>query len=378
MPRINKSQLDNVKKKTTSKIKQRTFKLSKVRIIIFLVCAAVLGASFLFVKPLEKFINFSLKPINENAVVSQDDLKIHYIDVGQGDAIFIELPDQKNMMIDAGPGSSSTELVNYINKVIFPDKQEEIDYFILTHSDEDHVGGATKILNEFEILTIYRPKIYTAAEEYSSGALVKDTKIYKSFISAMNKETDDIIISQAGLTITGEGYSFTFYTPIVNEYAEPNNYSPIIILEYGGKKFMFTGDAETPIEANEISTYSIDMDVDVLKVGHHGSSGSSSAEFLDKIKPEFAVISCGEGNKYNHPHEETLTRLGDVGAEVIRTDLSGSIMFFVTDAGEMNYVADVYVPNSYYIEWWYVAVTLGVVVIFVCFFSKKWRKTKKN
>lgn len=377
MPRINKNQIDNIKNKTTNKIKRRTFKLSKIRIIAFLVCAAILGISFLFVKPLEKLINFS-KPINENAIVSEDDLKIHYIDVGQGDAIFIELPDQKNMMIDAGPNSSSMELINYINNVIFSEKSEDIDYFILTHSDEDHVGGATKILNEFDISTIYRPKIYTSTEEHPSTALIKDTKTYKSFIAAMNSETDDIIISQAGLTISGEGYTFTFYSPIANDYSEPNNYSPIIILEYNGKKFMFTGDAETAIEDDEISTYSIDMDVDVLKVGHHGSSGASSTAFLNKITPEYAVISCGEGNKYNHPHEETLTRLENVGAEVLRTDLSGSIMFFVTYAGEMNYVADVYVPNSYYIEWWYVAVALGGVVVFLCFFSKKWNLSNKK
>lgn len=376
MPRVTKGQLDNVKKEATKKIKRRKIVISRNRIIAFLICCAVLGLSFIFVKPLERFINFSTHAINEEAVVSDNDLKIHYIDVGQGDSIFIELPDNKTMLIDAGPTSSSTKLINYIDHMILTDT-DVIDYFVMTHSDEDHIGGATKVLERYTVKSIYRPYEYSKSESAPSGSYVIKSNVYDRTIKAVDNETDDIVFFKAGMIIDGENYNFMFYGPIEEKYSAPNDFSPIMILTYTvndiTKKFMFTGDAGSEVGEQEIIDTYFDnyevLDVDVLKVGHHGSKYSSSADFLAIVKAEFAVISCGKDNSYGHPHSEVLSRLD--GSTILRTDENGSIMFFVTGSGDMNYVVDTYVPNSYYIKWWYVVSALGVVVVAVCFYGKK-------
>ena len=370
MAKITKDKLDNVKKKTTQKIRSRTMKFSKGRIIAFVICAIIIGLSFLFTTQLENYINFSINKINITDEVGADDLKIHYIDVGQGDCTFIELPDGKNMIIDTGSRSSATELANYIGKVILTD-DKTIDYMILTHSDEDHIGGSVTIFDRFDVLNVYRPNIYSKSETAPDDATIHSSDIYDKAISSMYKETNHILYNEAGIIIDGEDYNLMFYGPLDENYDDVNDYSPILIFTYKEKTFMFTGDASSSVEEDFVNNYTAIPEIDVLKTGHHGSKTSTSDELLSATSPDFAVISCGEDNKYGHPNEETLTRLKNVGATILRTDLNGSILFFVNDNGEIVYQIDTYVPNTYYIKWWYVATTLGVIVIFICFFSKK-------
>lgn len=370
MAKITKDKLDNVKKKTTQKIRSRTMKFSKGRIIAFVICAIIIGLSFLFTTQLENYINFSINKINITDEVGADDLKIHYIDVGQGDCTFIELPDGKNMIIDTGSRSSATELANYISKVILTD-DKTIDYMILTHSDEDHIGGSVTIFDRFDVLNVYRPNIYSKSETAPDDATIHSSDIYDKAISSMYKETNHILYNEAGIIIDGEDYNLMFYGPLDENYNDVNDYSPILIFTYKEKTFMFTGDASSSVEEDFVNNYTAIPEIDVLKTGHHGSKTSTSDELLSATSPDFAVISCGEDNKYGHPNEETLTRLNNVGATILRTDLNGSILFFVNDNGEIGYQIDTYVPNTYYIKWWYVATTLGVIVIFICFFSKK-------
>lgn len=370
MAKITKDKLDNVKKKTTQKMRSRAIKLTKPRIIAFVICALIIGLSFLFTAKLEYYINFSINKINIATTVQEDDLKVHYIDVGQGDCTFVELPDGKNLVIDAGSRSSATELTNYISRVILKE-EATIDYMILTHSDEDHVGGSVLMFERYDIKTVYRPNIYSKSENAPADATVHTSDIYDKVIKAMYQETTDIVFNQAGIIIDGEDYNLMFYTPLEENYSDTNDYSPIIILTYKSRRFMFSGDASTSIETDFVNNYTAIPQIDVLKTGHHGSKTSTSEKLLSAINPTFAVISCGEDNKYGHPDQETLTRLTNVGASILRTDLNGSIMFFINDNSDIGYQVDVYVPNTYYIKWWYVATTLGVIVVFVCFFSKK-------
>ena len=135
---------------------------------------------------------------------------------------------------------------------------------------------------------------------------------------------------------------------------------------------MFTGDASEDIEKEFLDAYSTrlsDFDVDVLKAGHHGSGSSTCEEFLAVVKPEIAVISCGKDNKYGHPTNDLLARLEDAHAQILRTDVSSSIIIYSRD-GTLKHVADFFEPNNYYIEWWYVVVTLGVIAAVICFFPK--------
>ena len=149
-----------------------------------------------------------------------------------------------------------------------------------------------------------------------------------------------------------------------------------MILSYKDIDFMFTGDASIECEEDFLKEYQIqankgDFDVEVLKVGHHGSNTSTSQEFLDAIKPEEAVISCGEDNKYGHPHDEVVERLNNAGVNIRRIDQSGTILFYVNEEGAMYAVGGYYNPNTYYIKWWYIAVSIFVVSFLTLVLGKK-------
>ena len=145
------------------------------------------------------------------------------------------------------------------------------------------------------------------------------------------------------------------------------------MLENNGKKYMFTGDASEDIEKEFLNTYSsrlADFDVDVLKVGHHGSRTSTCDEFLAAVKPAWAVISCGKDNKYGHPNNEVITKLTNANCQILRTDVSGSIVLY-SHAEDIKYIADFFVPRISRIKWWYF-VALGIGIMFViCFTGRK-------
>ena len=203
--------------------------------------------------------------------LDSDEMKVHFIDVGQGDSIFIELPNTKTMLIDAAENEYADRITNYIYSCGY----NTLDYVVATHPHSDHIGGA-------------KVKIGVAGTEiFSDGDL-----------------------------------SAVVIAPVTEDYSDLNNSSVMVMLTYGSRKFLFTGDAEN----SEENTITADIDCDVLKVGHHGSSTSTSRAFLTAASPEYAVISCGMGNSYGHPHTETLDRLKGAGAKIYRTDLQGNII----------------------------------------------------
>ena len=162
---------------------KRSAKNWAIRICLFLVIVAILGVSFIWQKPLEEKINQLINPAISSDVESCE-LRVHFIDVGQGDSIAIELPDDKIMLVDAGPGSAEDALINYLNNAIFSKRQDRvIDYFMVTHQDEDHIGGADKVFDNFEVQNFYRPKVYTFQEETEMGVDLPndstcDTKVF--------------------------------------------------------------------------------------------------------------------------------------------------------------------------------------------------------
>ncbi len=231
---------------------------------------------------------------------------VHFLDAGQGDSIFSELPDGKTMLIDASTADCGENIVKYIKNKGY----SKVDYLVATHPHADHIGGMTRVVNQLDIGEIYMPKASAT------------TKTYKNLLTAIKDKGKKINTAKAGVEMFSyDGISANILAPNSDEYEETNNYSAVVKLVCGEKSFLFMGDAEKESE-DEIRT---DVSADVLKVGHHGSSSSTSGKFLNKVSPQIAVISCGKDNSYGHPHKETLSALESAGVRVYRTDEMGTI-----------------------------------------------------
>lgn len=238
---------------------------------------------------------------------SGKEMKVHFLDVGQGDSIFIELPDDKTMLIDA----SEKEYADKITTYIYSCGYNSLDYVVATHPHSDHIGGMADVIGSFSVgNVILSPATHT-------------TKTYTNMLTAIDQSGAKVTLGTAGKEIFSDGdLSAVVIAPVTEDYSDLNNSSVMIMLTYGDKKFLFTGDAEE----EEEHTVTADVKCDVLKVGHHGSSTSTSSAFLAAASPEYAVISCGAGNSYGHPHTETIDKLKKAGINIYRTDLQGDIV----------------------------------------------------
>lgn len=252
------------------------------------------------------------------SVKDGDIMTVEFVDVGQGDCEFVELPDGKCMLIDSG----EKYCADMVEERIKNEGYTAIDYLIVTHPHTDHMGGMSQIISDFEIGEIYMP--------YATS----NTKTFENMLDAIDSKGMTINTAKAGVEIsftdeiTGE-----FLAPVGNNYDDLNNYSAVLKLTYNDVSFLFTGDAEDISENEMLENSYSSLDADVLKVGHHGSRYSTSDDFLYAVSPQYAVIECGEDNKYNHPHSETVTRLEKSGVDIYRTDLNGNITFITDGIG---------------------------------------------
>ena len=236
-------------------------------------------------------------------------LEVHYIDVGQGDATLIKCGSHA-MLIDGGNNNKGTTVQLYLKK----QGVESLDYVIGTHPDADHIGGLDVIVYKYNCEKVIMP-------DYE-----KDTKTYQELVDVIHDKNMKITYPVVGEQYALGEAEFTIIAPNSNSYGgNANDYSVAILLEYGKNRFLFTGDAEEASETEMLSN-GIELSADVYKVAHHGSRSASTQEFLNAVRPKYAVISCGEGNSYGHPHAEVLNRLRSMGVEVFRTDEQGSII----------------------------------------------------
>ncbi len=234
-------------------------------------------------------------------------LAVHYLDVGQADSIFIELPNGQTMLIDAGNNEDDKKIIEYIQNL----KYDTINYLVGTHPHEDHIGGLDTVIKTFEIGNIYMPKAQT------------NTKTFEDVLLAIKSKNLKVTTAKAGLNIiNSDNLTADIVAPVNDTYEDLNNYSAVVKIKYGDNSFLFMGDAET-VSENEITT---DVKADVLKVGHHGSDSSTSKEFLSKVKPTYAVISVGKDNSYGHPSKNVLALLNESKVNVFRTDIQGTIV----------------------------------------------------
>lgn len=244
-------------------------------------------------------------------------LYIHMIDCGQGDCFLFE-ENGKYALIDCGTRSSTDEVADYL-------KNEQVDKFefiVGTHQHDDHMGGMNEIISNYECETIYMPKIKSD---------IVTANWYLQLMSKIKKDKIKVVNPQIGDTFYLEDAKFTVIGQLSSEEAKNNvnDYSTVIHVSYGDMDFVFTGDAETKVERQMLDMQNV-SECEVLKAGHHGSDTSTSKEFLEAVNPKYCLISCGVGNKYEHPCTSTMKMLKKEKVEVYRTDELGSVVLEVT------------------------------------------------
>ncbi len=244
---------------------------------------------------------------------SHRDLTFAMLDIGQGDALFIESPTGTQILVDGGP---PRKILSQLARMMSPfDRQ--IDAIIITNPDQDHIGGFEDVL-----------KIYKVDRVFESGTS-NDSKTYQNLKTEIKNKNIQNILARKGMRLDiggGAVIDVLFPDRDVSFWAS-NDGSVVAKLTYGNTSVMLTGDATAQTEKIILSEYSkTALASDILKVGHHGSRTSSSADFVKAVSPAYAIVSNGKDNKYGHPHQDTLDILTQLGAKVFRTDLLGSII----------------------------------------------------
>ncbi|MBE6573795.1 MAG: MBL fold metallo-hydrolase [Ruminococcaceae bacterium] len=245
--------------------------------------------------------------------IEDSEFTVYYIDVGQGNAAYIDNGD-KDILIDAGTAGSGDVLVNYLDIL----GVEHLEYFFVTHPHEDHIGGAAKVIDNFDIEHI----ITTEADS--------DSYCYEDMIDAIDREYIKFSYASSGDIYDIGGATVNVLSPAEGEYYDEDelNLSSLVLrVTYKDTCFVFAGDAEKKNEKYILENYDAkELKCDVLCVGHHGSNTSSGEKFLDALDPDICVISVGAGNDYGHPHSETMVRLYDRTDKIYRTDRHGNII----------------------------------------------------
>lgn len=314
-------------------------KIGKVKRIVFCVVALFLVALSVFsafFPPATWKYYFSLPPI---PMRKTGEMRLHFIDVGQGDCTFIELPDGKTMLIDGGPQTQASELsiMRYLKAL----NVRKIDYLVVSHADIDHVGGLKEVVENISIARAFLPKCN-----------VTENAEYAAFYAELMQSECEIEYSMRKTSLSSNveyPYVLQFLYPYTYDVEfgdmddmESNELSSVLWLDYQGISTLFTGDAPAKIENNLIrdsdaglfDVYNVELtSTEILKVAHHGSSSSTTDLFARYLGVKDAVVSCGENNDYNHPSTRVQETLSAIKANLHRTDLHGSIMITIFPNG---------------------------------------------
>lgn len=236
-------------------------------------------------------------------------LKVHFIDVGQGDCMLLSF-NNHHMLIDSGTLESSDNLIKYLKQ----NNIKKFDYVLATHPHDDHIGSMKYIIKEFKIENFYAPKV------------ISEESSFEDMINYLRMKNLKIKTARDGVNFTlGNAIHCEMFSPIRNTYDNLNNYSAVLKVSYEDISFLFMGDAEAESEL-DILKEKTDVNSTVLKVGHHGSNTSTSELFLKEVSPKIAVISCGKHNMFNHPSKDILKRLINLNIKIYRTDLDGTVV----------------------------------------------------
>ena len=302
---------------TFSKIDNFIFIMSKISTLFIIIYYIIISITLYFLSKNKYKYIVSLMfifVIHYNITIFNKGLEITYIDVGQGDSIFIKFPnDKSNILIDTGGKvtygnlknnySVGKNIIDYLKSMGI----RKLDYLIITHGDFDHMGDSLYLIDKFKVENvIFNCGEFNVLEKELIKVLDEKKIKYYSCIKELNIDNNKLYFLQT------------------KKYDNENDNSNVIYTEFNGYKFMFMGDAGVEKEKDILDKYNL-ANIDVLKVGHHGSKTSSSKEYIDEIKPKYAIISVGKNNRYGHPNKEVLNNL--YNSKIYRTDQDGSIMF---------------------------------------------------
>ena len=267
-------------------------------------------------KSLIKIFLLFLLVIYVNGCTKEKLFSVHIIDVGQGDSIFIQTLENKRILIDAGDEEAEHTVYSYLKRK----GVKKIDVLIATHPDTDHIGSMDYIIDKFKISHFYMPEAKTDSEAF-----------YNLLDSCRDKNLKIEYLTKGDVLKIDSSTTMEILSP--STITDKNNLNSIVsLLNYKGYEFLFTGDAEKENESEILSSCNL-PDIEFLKAGHHGSSSSSTDEFIAKLKPEAVAISCGYNNDYGHPHRSVLDTFRENGSVVYRTDKNGTLVFYCDENG---------------------------------------------
>ena len=312
------------------KIDEKLKRVKRICLCIFVfLLVAMLVFSFFYPPESWKYY-FSMPEVGER---KENEMRVHFIDVGQGDCIVVELPDGKTMLVDGGGRGAKTEkaILRYLNAL----KIDVIDYLVVTHTDSDHCGAIGEIVRQKRVLNAYLPTL----SNFSRG-------VYAEAYAELLREDCTLAETKRTLDLSQDGgtpYVLSFLYPYTQSSEKDGNaQSAVFWLDYMGASILFTGDMSAEEEELLIrdasfgffEDYGVELSsTEILKVAHHGSALSSSMSFLNHLNLEAAVISCGRDNAYGHPADIVLDKLDMLGADVYRTDENGHVILTVCEDG---------------------------------------------
>lgn len=255
--------------------------------------------------------NKEKESITNKPFKNQGKMKVHFIDVGQGDATLIQTPNGSIILKDAGDRHMGSRVVSYLKS----QGVDTIDLLIGSHPHVDHIGGMAEVIENFNVKKVSIPKV------------THTTRTFENLLETIKANNLTVKSARAGVTFDLDpAVELLLVAPNSPQYSILNDYSAVLKVAYNKSSFLITGDAEQHSEMEMIRN-NHDINIDVLRTGHHGSGTSSTTQFLNATSPKYAIISVGENNRYNHPGRDVLTRLNNSGAEIYRTDKHETIVF---------------------------------------------------
>jgi competence protein ComEC len=309
------------------------YQKERMKHIAYMVALTLLGWGIYAIESWEmKDANTNIRGVQE--VQGEGELKLTFLDIGQGDATYVEFHDGTDMLIDCAIDGRILEALGRVMEW----NDRTLDYLIVTHPDLDHYGGCEEVLTRFDVGTI----VY-------NGLKKEDSKLWQSFDRAVRAEGAEYLeigqydvweIASTTITFLYPDHEIAVDTKVPGRATDTgaNDTSIVMTLRHGPTSIALMGDAEDPLEAYLAETYGEELDVDILKLGHHGSDSSSSEEFLGLVSPQDAIVSAGKENKYGHPSLRVLKRVERASSTLWRTDAQGDIRVIIGDAGyEIKY-----------------------------------------